>query len=290
MARSYTWTIKGGRVLGPAPFFIAGIVNVTPDSFYDGGRHFDPLSALDHGRKLVRQGAHILDVGGESTRPGAEPVPMSEELLRVLPVVAGLSELGCSGLDSDDCTLYPVLSIDTFKAKVADAALAAGAHIVNDISACRFDPKLAEVLAEHKPGYVLMHALDTPRRMQSAPKYLDVVDEIMSFLAERLEYLVGKGLPEDRIVIDPGIGFGKTPEHNIAIMRNVDRFGEFGLPVYMGLSNKSVWGALLDLGVEQRTYATVAATVATYARGAAIHRVHDVAAAHQALTVASNLF
>ncbi|MGE4506283.1 MAG: dihydropteroate synthase [Desulfovibrionaceae bacterium] len=283
MQTGHTWTVIGGRVLGPAPFFIAGIVNVTPDSFYDGGKHFDRDAAVAKGRELAALGAHILDVGGESTRPGSAPTPEAEELERVLPVVSALA-----GLDPGEAGA-PVVSVDTYKARVAEETLKAGAVIINDISACLFEPALADVLAEYKPGYVLMHSQGRPERMQDAPHYDDVVEDLLRFFSERLEFLVGRGLPENRIVIDPGIGFGKTSEHNISILRNIDRFRVFGLPVYMGLSNKSVLGSVLDLKVGERTNATVAATVMSYVGGAAVHRVHDVAAAHQALTVASRL-
>lgn len=281
MGMKNTWTIKGGRTLGPAPFLIAGIVNVTPDSFFDGGRHDGVQQAVAHGRALFKQGAHILDVGGESTRPGAEPVSLEEELRRVIPVVQGLvSPLGADG---------PVVAVDTYKAEVARQALLAGADIINDVSACRFDPALLEVVGQEKPGYVLMHALGNPKEMQSNPQYDNVVDAIVDFFEKQLVVLTNAGLPEQHIALDPGIGFGKTPQHNVSILRHIDRLAAFGLPVYLGLSNKSVWGALLNLGLSERTNATVAATALSFSNGAWVHRVHDVAAAHQALTVAAQL-
>jgi dihydropteroate synthase len=260
----FRWTIKGGAVLEPAPFLLVGIVNVTPDSFFDGGRWFDPKSAADHGRKLIDQGAHILDVGGESTRPFAEPVSMQEECSRVLPVIRELSREG-----------VPV-SIDTFKAAVAQAALESGASIVNDVSGCRFDPDLLHTLASYKPGYVLMHSLGRPEAMQLDPRYADVVSEILSFFEERLSVLTKAGLPEEHIVLDPGIGFGKLLEHNLAILRGLGRLLSLGRPVYIGLSNKSFLQQLLGLPPEQRGEATQVATALAAREGASIHRVHDV--------------
>lgn len=275
-----TWTVKGGRVLGPAPFFIAGIVNATPDSFYDGGAHGAVGQAVAHGLTLARQGAHILDVGGESTRPYAETVSAEAEIARVLPVIEGL-------LASDELSggSAPVISVDTTKALVAAKALDAGAVILNDVSAFSFDPALADVIAQYKPGYVLMHSLGRPGTMQDAPRYSDVVDEVMAFFGEKLERLDALGLPQDRIVLDPGIGFGKTLDHNLTILRNIDRFKAFGLPLYMGLSNKSLWQGLLGLPVDRRQNATQAATAIMAAKGVPIHRVHEVESTRQTLTI-----
>ncbi len=281
-----TWTISGGRVLGPAPFLLAGIINVTPDSFYDGGRYGDLEAAVDRGRSLSEEGAHILDVGGESTRPGAAEVPEAEELSRVVPVIRELSrtaQQSIPGLRGN----FPVLAVDTYKAKVAAEALAAGASIVNDISACRFDPGLADVLAGERPGYVLMHSLGRPGAMQRDPRYGDVVDDILAFFEERLAFLTARGLPEANIVLDPGIGFGKLLEHNLAILKGVERFGRLGRPVYMGLSNKSLWGKLLGLESGERQTATAVATGLLVARGVLVHRVHEVAQARQAAIVAT---
>lgn len=275
-----TWTVKGGRVLGPAPFFIAGIVNVTPDSFYDGGAHGAAGQAVAHGLTLARQGAHILDVGGESTRPYAETVSAEAEIARVLPVIEGL--LASEELSGGSA---PVISVDTTKAVVAVRALDAGAVILNDVSAFSFDPALADVIAQYKPGYVLMHSLGRPGTMQDAPRYADVVDAIMAFFEEKLERLDALGLPRDRIVLDPGIGFGKTLDHNLAILRDIGRFKTFGLPLYMGLSNKSLWQGLLGLPVDRRQNATQAATAIMAAKGVSIHRVHEVESTRQTLTI-----
>lgn len=286
MIGAATWTIAGGRVLGPAPFLLAGIINATPDSFYDGGRHFAPAVAVSRGRELAQQGAHILDIGGESTRPGAQQVPEADELARVVPVIRALAEHPGPGSVAGP---GPVLAVDTYKAKVAAAALEAGAAIVNDVSACRFDPALLDVLAQHKPGYVLMHSQGEPRTMQHSPHYGDVVDDICAFFEERLAVLVAAGVPEANIVLDPGIGFGKLLEHNLAILRGIERFGRLGRPLYLGLSNKSLWGALLGLKAQERQQATAVATALLVARGVLVHRVHEVALSHQAAQVAAAL-
>ena len=273
------WRLAGGRTLSCLAPVMAGIVNVTPDSFFDGGRLPDAAAAVAHGARLVAEGAAILDVGGESTRPGAPPVPLDEELRRVVPVVAALAKAH---------PLVPV-SVDTRKAGCAQAALAAGAVIVNDVSACAFDPGLLDVLVDQKPGYVLMHSQGSPETMQRDPRYADVVEEVLAFFEDRLAWLVGAGLPEDRIVLDPGIGFGKRPEHNLALLRRLDRFLVLGRPVYLGLSNKSLFGALLGLPVDGRGLATATASALAAAKGACIHRVHDVAGVGLALRLAAAL-
>lgn len=274
-----TWTLKGGTVLGPAPFFIAGIVNMTPDSFYDGGRHMGAEAGVEHGLKLARHGAHILDVGGESTRPYAAPVLKDEELERVIPVIEGLvaENTGC------------VLSVDTYKAEVAAKAMDAGALILNDVSAFAFDPGLLDVIGQYQPGYVLTHSLGKPEDMQAEPKYGDVVGDITAFFESKLDRLVKAGLPEDRIVLDPGIGFGKLLEHNLEILRNIKQFMTLGFPLYMGLSNKSLWQGLLGLKVGERQNATQAATAVLAGKGVPIHRVHEVKLACQTLTIVQEL-
>ncbi|WP_320170079.1 dihydropteroate synthase [Maridesulfovibrio sp.] len=276
MTKEYSWTVMGGRVLGPAPFLIAGIVNVTPDSFYDGGKNFDSRTAVAHGRLLAEQGAHILDIGGESTRPFADSVSEAEELARVIPVIRELA------------TDY-VVSVDTVKAEVARQSIEAGAAIVNDVSAFSLDPQLLEVVADLKPGYVLMHSQGKPEDMQIAPRYDNVVEDILTFFKKSLEKLVKAGLPENRIVLDPGIGFGKTMEHNLEILRNIDQVAELGFPVYMALSNKSVWGSLLGLGPDCRQNATQAATAVLAARGIPIHRVHEVELTSQTLKIVKEI-
>ncbi len=280
MLGNISWQVMGGRVLGPAPFLVVGILNVTPDSFYDGGVHELPKQAAGHAARLLDDGADVLDVGGESSRPGASPVDAAEELARVMPAIrAALALRNAEGQT-------PAVSVDTYKSEVAARALEAGAIIINDISACRFDQGLADVLAQHKPGYVLMHSLGRPSEMQRAPAYDDVVESILAFFEERLSFLLRQGVPEACIVLDPGIGFGKTLAHNLDILRNVERFLTLGRPVYMGLSNKSLWQTLLGLQPMERHLATAVATAMTWAKGARIHRVHEVALARQSLRIA----
>ncbi len=273
------WRLASGVTLSCRTYLTAGIVNVTPDSFSDGGRHADTASAVAHGLALARDGADILDVGGESTRPGTAPVPLAEEIARAVPVVAGLAA----------ALPHLPISVDTYKAGCAAAALDAGAAIVNDISAAAFDPELLDVLVARKPGYVLMHSLGRPETMQHDPRYADVVEDILAFFEANLARLVRAGLPEDRVVLDPGIGFGKRPEHNLAILRRLDRFLVLGRPLYLGLSNKAVFGALFGLPVNARGLATATATALAAAKGACIHRVHDVAAAKVALRLATEM-
>lgn len=268
--------------MGPAPFFIAGVVNVTPDSFYDGGRHPDSISGVEHAALLARQGAEMLDIGGESTRPYADPVSLEQELERVVPVVAELAR-GVSNGEGE--LLTPALSVDTYKAGVAAAALDAGADVINDVSAFEFDPELLDVVAQYKPGYVLMHSLGRPETMQDAPSYENVVDEMLAFFERKLEILDKAGLPKENVTLDPGIGFGKLLEHNLEIMRNIERFKVFGLPLYVGLSNKSLWQGLLGLGVESRQNATQAGVAVMAMKGVAVHRVHEVALTRQTLAV-----
>jgi dihydropteroate synthase len=263
MEAQIQWNVTGGRAIGPAPFLVAGILNTTPDSFYDGGRHNACEQAVAWGEQLIADGASMIDIGGESTRPGADPVSTQEEIRRVRPVIESLSER------------IPV-SVDTYRAQTAAAALEAGAAIVNDVSACRLDPHLRDVLVQYKPGYVLMHSVKDPKTMQHDPNYTDVIGQIYGFLESSMNELVRAGLPEDRIVLDPGIGFGKSLEHNLAIFRNIERFADLGRPVYMGLSNKSWMDGLLGLKVKERGTATQVATALLATRGVRIHRVHDV--------------
>lgn len=252
-----------------------GVVNVTPDSFSDGGRYLRHSDAIAHGRDLAVQGAGILDVGGESTRPGAEPVGAGEELRRVVPVLEGLADVGAR------------LSVDTTKATVARAALEAGAGIVNDVSALRFDPDLAGVVAGAGCDVCLMHMLGEPRTMQQAPRYDDVVDDVKAFLEERLAFAVGAGIAEERVWLDPGIGFGKTAGHNLELLRRLDELVTLGRPLVVGTSRKSFLGRLTGRDVGDRVAATIATNVLALERGAAIFRVHDVAPVHDALVVAA---
>jgi dihydropteroate synthase len=253
-----------------------GIVNVTPDSFSDGGLFLDAEAAVRHGRELAAEGAEILDVGGESTRPGADAVSAGEELERVGPVVEALA--------ADDATIP--ISIDTSKRPVAEAALDAGAQIVNDVTALRGDPELASLCADRGSGLVLMHMLGDPRTMQDDPRYGDVVDDVTAFLAERIEFATSAGVDEGQIWIDPGIGFGKTVEHNLELLRRLGELRELGRPIVVGTSRKSFIGKLTGAEVEGRLGGTVASNVLAYANGADVLRVHDVAPVREALTTA----
>jgi dihydropteroate synthase len=268
----------GDRVLPTSRrCLVMGVVNVTPDSFSDGGRYLDPAAAVAHGLALVADGADLLDVGGESTRPGATDVPGAVELERVLPVVEQLAR-----------TAEVPVSIDTRKAAVAAAALAAGATMVNDVSAGRHDPDLLGVAADAKVPLVLMHMLGTPATMQDDPRYDDVVDDVRAFLEERVEFAVREGVREERIMVDPGIGFGKTLEHNLELLRRLDRIATIGLPVVIGTSRKSFLGRLTGReDPHDRVAATVATTVLALERGASVFRVHDVAPTRDALAVAT---
>jgi dihydropteroate synthase len=253
---------------------VMGVVNVTPDSFSDGGVNFDTEAAVASARRMVEEGAAIVDVGGESTRPGAEWVPPDEELRRVVPVLERLAGV-------------PV-SIDTSKAEVARHALELGAELVNDVTALRGDPGLAGVVADSGAYLCLMHMLGEPRTMQDDPRYDDVAAEVAVFLEERLGVAVAAGIPEERIALDPGIGFGKTVEQNFELVRRLDVLLALGRPVVIGLSRKSSLGRLLGdpEATVGTTAASVGAAVAAYERGAAILRVHDVRETVEALTVA----
>ncbi len=277
------WSIAGGRAIGPAPFCIFGIVNITPDSFYDGGKYDTTDNAVAHALALAAEGAHVLDIGGESSRPYAEPVSDAQELARVLPVVRALTA------QKAENSLPWALAVDTYKASTASATLDAGAEIINDISACTFDPALVDVLVQYKPGYVLMHTAGRPETMQDAPVYTDVVTEILKFFEQRLTMLVNAGLPEERIVLDPGIGFGKLPEHNVAVLRNMERFMVLGRPLMGAFSNKSLFGDLLGLAPGQRKNATQATTAILASRGVRLHRVHEVRETVQTLRLAEVL-
>ena len=256
-----------------------GVINVTPDSFSDGGLFLDADAAVEQGRRLTAEGAHILDVGGESTRPRSDPVPEAEELRRVLPVVEQLAAGEAR------------ISIDTNKSGVARAALEAGATIVNDVSAFRFDPELPGVVAEHGADCCLMHMLGEPRTMQDDPRYDDVVSDVKSFLEERLAFAVREGIDEGRVWLDPGIGFGKTVEHNLELLRRLDEIVAIGRPVAIGTSRKSFLGKLAGGRDEaHRLPGTIATNVLALERGATIFRVHDVAQNVDALHVAAATF
>jgi dihydropteroate synthase len=251
-----------------------GILNVTPDSFSDGGRWLEPAAAVEQGLRLVQEGADVLDVGGESTRPGAAAVPADEEARRTAPVIAALRRAGLS---------VPI-SIDTRKAAVARVALDAGATIVNDVSAGRHDPELLPLVAERGAGLVLMHMLGEPASMQRAPAYADVVGEVSAFLVERRAATLAAGVPPERVWLDPGIGFGKTLEHNLALLGSLERFAALG-PVLLGASRKSFLGALTGRLPAERLLGSLACAARAAQAGVAAVRVHDVAATRELLDV-----
>lgn len=259
------WRVKDGSIQIDQPL-IMGIINVTPDSFSDGGSFLSAKNAVRHGLELVDEGADILDIGGESTRPGAETVDFDDELERVVPVIRELRAK----------TDIPI-SVDTYKAGVAWAAVRAGASIINDVSALRFDRDMVEVVAESGAGVVLMHMQGNPQNMQFDPKYHDMTREIMDFLEKQIEVAVHGGVEAGQICVDPGIGFGKTLVHNLEIFRNLDRYLGLGYPLMTGPSRKSFIGKLLDdAPVEERIEGTAAAVAASVLAGAHIIRVHDV--------------
>ncbi len=257
---------------------IMGVVNATPDSFSDGGTFLDARDAIAHGLKLAADGAAILDIGGESTRPGAEDVPLEIELVRTIPVIEGLRKKGCDA----------AISIDTRKPDVARAAMASGASIWNDVTALSFAPDSLETAAALSCDIVLMHAQGDPKTMQKDPCYDDVVEEVYAYLAGRMEACVKAGVSEDRLIVDPGIGFGKTLKHNLTLLSHLDRFGALGRPVLLGASRKRFISALdRDGPAKERLGGSLAAALSGYARGASILRVHDVAETRQALSIYS---
>jgi dihydropteroate synthase len=251
-----------------------GVVNVTPDSFSDGGLYFDADAAVAHGIELAEQGAELLDVGGESTRPGAEVVSAEDEIARTEPVVAALAEAGHE------------VSIDTSKVAVAEAALDAGATIVNDVTAMRAEPEIGALCAERGAGLILMHMQGDPRTMQENPTYDDVVDDVRSFLVERLEAAIAAGVAEERVWLDPGIGFGKDLGHNLELLRRLGELRSIGRPLVIGASRKSFIGKIDGSDVGDRLGGTIAASVLAAAEGADVLRVHDVAEVAQAVRVA----
>ena len=256
--------LKGQR-LGLERPLLMGIVNVTPDSFFDGGRFCDPQRAVAHALRLVEEGADLLDIGAESTRPGALPVDEQEERRRLVPVVAAVAK-----------AVSVPISVDTSKAEVAKAAIDAGAIMVNDVTALRGDSAMVGVVAQAGVALVLMHMQGTPDIMQHAPRYDDVVGEVAQFLAERVRYAIDQGVARDRIVVDPGIGFGKTLGHNLDLLANLRVFAELGYPVLVGPSRKGFIGQLTDQSVEARGWGTAGVVALAVEQGANILRVHDV--------------
>jgi dihydropteroate synthase len=261
------------RIIGLDQPCIMGILNVTPDSFSDGGRFFDADTAVEHALTMAEQGADIIDVGGMSSRPGSEEVPLEEERRRVIPVVERLVD-----------RLDVPVSVDTYRSELAREALECGAHVINDITALG-DPVMADVVAEARAGLVLMHMQGTPRTMQQDPHYEDVVEDIGGFLKARAEQARAAGVRANAIALDPGIGFGKTVEHNLEILRRLTEFADLGCPVLIGTSRKSFIGKVLGAAVDDRLIGSVAGVVVARMHGASIFRVHDVVATRQALAL-----
>jgi dihydropteroate synthase len=269
-----SWAVRD-RTLTPAPALVMGIVNVTPDSFSDGGRFAPADAAVAHGLELARQGADLLDVGGESTRPGSEPVPLDEELRRVVPVVRELAAR--AGVP---------ISVDTSKAEVARQALGAGAHVVNDVTALLGDPDMGAVVRDFGAGVVLMHMQGTPATMQIAPTYSDVVAEVTAFLEARLQAALDLGIAGERVVLDPGIGFGKTSAHNRELLARLGQLQRLGRPVCLGVSRKGFLGRLLGRSAGERLAGSLAAACFCLGRDSSqVLRVHDVAETRDAVTV-----
>lgn len=277
-ARGWVLSTRRGSIDAARRTALMGIVNVTPDSFSDGGRYFDPGKAISHGIDLAREGADIIDVGGESTRPGARPLSAREEIERILPVIRGLRR-----------TAPIPISIDTYKADVARAALAEGADMVNDISALRFDAAMAPLIAAEKVPVVLMHMQGAPQTMQQRPRYQNVVQEVREFLQSLIHFALEAGVEADRIIIDPGIGFGKELDHNLALLRGIPTLVSLGRPILVGPSRKTFIGKILEVGPEERLEGSLAAAVAAVLAGANMIRTHDVKEARRAIRIADAL-
>ena len=277
MGRTARNTARAGTLTaGPGPV-VVGILNVTPDSFSEGGDFFDPGAAAEHAAAMLDEGADMLDVGGESTRPGSDPVSQEEEIRRVVPVLKRILSVRPEA----------VISVDTYRSGTAKAALEAGASLVNDVTALRGDPGMVSLIEEAACPVILMHMQGEPKTMQKEPNYQDVVGEVRDFLAERAEFAVAAGVRLENIIVDPGIGFGKNLEHNLALLRNLDALVDLGFPVLIGTSRKSFVGRIT--GVQEardRVFGTVATTVLAFEQGATFFRVHDVRANRQALAVA----
>ena len=258
---------------------VMGILNVTPDSFSDGGCYLDVEQAVTHAELMVAEGATLIDIGGESSRPGASPVSINEELARILPVIRAITD-----------TVDVLLSVDTYKAEVARRALEAGAHLINDITALRGDATMAAVVSEMEAGLILMHMKGTPRTMQHAPEYHDVISEICDSLQKSIKIAESQGITSDRIIIDPGIGFGKTTKHNLEILKRLSEFRRLHKPLLIGTSRKSFIGNILNLPVTERVEGTTATVCWAIAHGADIVRVHDVKANVRAAQITDALY
>lgn len=258
---------------------IMGILNVTPDSFSDGGDYYEKNLAVEHALKMVNQGADIIDIGGESTRPFSEPVSFDEEISRVIPVIEGIRK------NSDVC-----ISIDTTKSQVALAALESGASFINDISAMETDPAMVNVALKFDCPIVLMHMKGKPKNMQDNPLYKSLINDIKNYLLERVNFAISKGVDSKKIIIDPGIGFGKTVENNFEIINNLEQFVEMKLPVLLGASRKSFIGVTLNLPEKERMEGSIATNIIGLQKGAKIFRVHDVVETNRAMVIANKIF
>ena len=280
MGRTARNTNRAGTLTeGPGPV-VVGILNVTPDSFSDGGDFLDPDAAAEQAVAMLDEGAEVLDVGGESTRPGSDPVSQEEEIRRVVPVLKRILALRPEA----------VISVDTYRAGTATAALEAGARLINDVTALRGDPRMVTVVKEAACPVILMHMQGEPKTMQKEPHYDDVVREVRDFLAERAEYAVAEGVGPENVIVDPGIGFGKNLEHNLEILRNLDAVVDLGFPVLIGASRKTFIGRITGVQeARERVFGTVATTVLAYQQGATFFRVHDVRANREALAVAESV-
>ncbi|MGB7297677.1 MAG: dihydropteroate synthase [Candidatus Aminicenantales bacterium] len=274
MGDTHRFRVRGKAFdLGPRTWLI-GVVNVTPDSFFNGGLYFEPARAIERALALAAEGADIVDIGGESSRPGSSPIPAKEEKKRILPVIEVLKQ-------KKDV----LISVDTSKAEVAEAALAAGADIINDISAGRFDPRMLPLVGRSGAGLILMHMKGTPRTMQLAPHYDDVVGEVKAFLGDRLEAAISAGVSTENIILDPGIGFGKTLEHNLTLLNSLGSLAGLGRPLLIGVSRKSFIGKILEVETQDRLEGTIAASIVGILRGASLLRVHDIQPVKRAVAV-----
>jgi len=258
---------------------IMGILNVTPDSFSDGGKYLEKNTAINHALEMIDQGADIIDIGGESTRPFSDPVSLKEEISRVVPVIEGIRK------ESDVC-----ISIDTTKSQVATAALNSGASVINDVSAMEVDPLMVDVALKFDCPLIIMHMKGTPKNMQDDPQYESLISDIKDYLLDRIDFIISKGINPKKIVIDPGIGFGKTVENNFEIIKNLNHFTTMNFPVLLGASRKSFIGISLNLPEEDRLEGSLAANIIGFQNGAKIFRVHDVAETNKALIIANKIF
>ena len=258
---------------------IMGILNVTPDSFSDGGKYLEKNTAINHALEMIDQGADIIDIGGESTRPFSDPVSLKEEISRVVPVIEGIRK------KSDIC-----ISIDTTKSQVATAALNSGASVINDVSAMEVDPLMVDVALKFDCPLIIMHMKGTPKNMQDDPQYESLISDIKDYLLDRIDFIISKGINPKKIVIDPGIGFGKTVENNFEIINNLNHFTSMDFPVLLGASRKSFIGISLNLPEEDRLEGSLAANIIGFQNGAKIFRVHDVAETNKALIIANKIF